>query len=363
MSKRQKINWTIKKIVIIFALVFLIFPHFTLAQSATITTGCDIPPRSATIGQSLGVVVDTYKPITINFNLPGVTTKIVDENGKTQYQVKNLQCFIVGIYVYFSGVAGILATVMIMYGGVKYVISMGNPSRMGDAKDTIFSAVVGLVLVLGAYVLLNLINPNITQLEVPGLDLTPVTPDSFCIFGAEPVEPGKILCGDRGVNPGDDKECVFSDCTSDLAAPGWATSCVKGTETDPNADGYSCMHPKNACDRVTEDNARAESQIVCNEYTIENKGKCIWSDNADQCIWYPVMNCPDNTWTQTSCQKCVDASASCGEKTIGFDHTLPVKLPFICQDGVTYKNTTETRNKICCNNGTSDICTEDSHQY
>ncbi|XOU94432.1 MAG: hypothetical protein ACNFW9_06415, partial [Candidatus Kerfeldbacteria bacterium] len=125
MLKKVKINRTVKKVIIIFVLAFLIFPHFAIAQENTVfAEGCgDIPPESS-----------TYKPITINFSLPGITQPYIDTNNNApannkKYQVKNLQCFIVGIYVYFSGVAGILATVMIMYGGVKYVISMGNPSR------------------------------------------------------------------------------------------------------------------------------------------------------------------------------------------------------------------------------------------
>lgn len=68
-------------------------------------------------------------------------------------------------YVFFVSVAGILATVMMMWGGMKYVISMGSPEKMSDASDQIVSAMIGLALALGAYVILLTINPALVQFK------------------------------------------------------------------------------------------------------------------------------------------------------------------------------------------------------
>lgn len=73
------------------------------------------------------------------------------------------------IYTYALSIAGALATIRVVYGGILYVISAGNSSKQTDARDIITSAVWGLVLLAGAYLLLNAINPTIVQLNNPNL--------------------------------------------------------------------------------------------------------------------------------------------------------------------------------------------------
>lgn len=68
-------------------------------------------------------------------------------------------------YTFFCGVVGILAAVNIIWGGYKYITSFGNASRMSDAKDTIYSALFGIVLAVGAYIILYTINPNLVKFE------------------------------------------------------------------------------------------------------------------------------------------------------------------------------------------------------
>lgn len=55
---------------------------------------------------------------------------------------------IVNLLLYFVG--GI-AIIMIIIGGLRYVLSSGNPTQVQDAKNTILYAIVGLVIAIGAY--------------------------------------------------------------------------------------------------------------------------------------------------------------------------------------------------------------------
>lgn len=48
-------------------------------------------------------------------------------------------------------VAGGIAIIMIIFGGMRYVLSTGNPTKVQDAKNTILYAIVGLVIAVGAY--------------------------------------------------------------------------------------------------------------------------------------------------------------------------------------------------------------------
>ncbi len=81
--------------------------------------------------------------------------------------------WISAVYVFFVGVAGILSTVMMMYGGVKYVVSFGNPQKFSDAQDQIISAMIGLALSVGAYMILLTINPELVKFK--NLSLKPVS--------------------------------------------------------------------------------------------------------------------------------------------------------------------------------------------
>jgi hypothetical protein len=86
--------------------------------------------------------------------------------------------FVQNFYLYALSISGTLAVVMIVFGGVKYVASAGNVSARTDALDIIKSAVWGIVLLGGAYLILNTIDPQLTQLKDPTLGPIPAIPTS-----------------------------------------------------------------------------------------------------------------------------------------------------------------------------------------
>lgn len=55
------------------------------------------------------------------------------------------------------GIVGTIAVLMIVYGGIKIMISGGEPTKYEEAKKTITYAVVGLVVVLLAGAFINFI--------------------------------------------------------------------------------------------------------------------------------------------------------------------------------------------------------------
>ncbi len=52
-------------------------------------------------------------------------------------------------------VVGITAIFMMIYGGVRYVLSHGNRDNVKEAKNTIIYAIVGLVVAIMGYALIN----------------------------------------------------------------------------------------------------------------------------------------------------------------------------------------------------------------
>ena len=74
------------------------------------------------------------------------------------------------LYEFIVTIAGIAAFVMMVWGGLSWLTSAGNPSKIADAKDRLSSALLGLLIILGSWLILRLINPDLTTLSIPGLD-------------------------------------------------------------------------------------------------------------------------------------------------------------------------------------------------
>jgi TRAP-type C4-dicarboxylate transport system permease small subunit len=65
---------------------------------------------------------------------------------------------IVNILLYALGA---VAVVMIVIGGIKYTTSNGDSSAISSAKNTILYAVIGLVVALLAYAIVNFVISNL----------------------------------------------------------------------------------------------------------------------------------------------------------------------------------------------------------
>jgi hypothetical protein len=77
--------------------------------------------------------------------------------------------FVANIYQFALVIGGILAFGVIVYGGIRYMTSAGNPSAAGDAKEWIEAALLGLLLLAGAYFILGVVNPQLLNLNLPAL--------------------------------------------------------------------------------------------------------------------------------------------------------------------------------------------------
>lgn len=76
--------------------------------------------------------------------------------------------------------AGILATAMLVFGGIYYMASLGQEDRITNAKNIMTGAVVGFIIAISSWLIFNLLSPTLLEcrLEVPQLDLPNVDSDS-----------------------------------------------------------------------------------------------------------------------------------------------------------------------------------------
>ena len=66
----------------------------------------------------------------------------------------------------------IVAVGVLIYGGFLYLTSAGKPEQLNDAKSRIFNGFLGLVILLGSYLILNTVNPQLTIIRLEPIVLT-----------------------------------------------------------------------------------------------------------------------------------------------------------------------------------------------
>ena len=119
-----------KILALIFLISFLVLPNISLAVDCN---GSD---------NRLNLCYPSFQNFSLTLNMP-------------------LNEIVAWFYYFIIGVAGLAAFVMLVTGGVKYLTSAGNPSAIGDAKDRIKSALLGLLIILMSWLILQVINPDL----------------------------------------------------------------------------------------------------------------------------------------------------------------------------------------------------------
>lgn len=82
---------------------------------------------------------------------------------------QNLNQIVAWFYYFIVGIAGFAAFVMMIVGGFQYLTSAGNPAQISDAKDRILKALLGLLIILASWLILQVINPELIILTEPML--------------------------------------------------------------------------------------------------------------------------------------------------------------------------------------------------
>ncbi len=73
--------------------------------------------------------------------------------------------FIKYLYEWGVSLGGIAVFIMLLIAGIQYLTSAGDPGKMGAAVTRIRSAILGLVLLLTSWLILNTISPQFVQMN------------------------------------------------------------------------------------------------------------------------------------------------------------------------------------------------------
>lgn len=129
--------------------------------------------------------------------------------------------YIVALYNFLLGAVGIIAMMMLVYGGFRYMTSAGNPAAMGDAKDIVYSAIIGLSLALISYLIISAINPELlftaepTLSPVGGPGYSTNIPPASCAYKShegneESISTNRCRCIGDVDGEGGDTTCEFN---------------------------------------------------------------------------------------------------------------------------------------------------------
>ena len=78
----------------------------------------------------------------------GVPTQLFGEGNTGIFtQMVNMMLFAVGI----------LSVIMLIYGGLRYILSNGDSKKVDAAKNTILYAIIGLIIAMLSYAIINFI--------------------------------------------------------------------------------------------------------------------------------------------------------------------------------------------------------------
>ena len=175
-----------------------------------------------------------------------------------------LPSYIGAFYQYGLTIVGILATVILMAGGIIWLTSAGNDSKVTQAKEMIFGSLAGVFLLFSSYLILKTINPELVKLKgIESKNLDGIALDIVCCqttSGAEMTEA---------------KDCKGSKMTGYFPENG---ICIKQgccLATLPSGDIASCkLSRKNECGVGNSNLGDTTLKVTWEEKSCANITKC-----------------------------------------------------------------------------------------
>lgn len=236
-----------KKYLASFGLVALIFSFSLFLFSQNVAFAQEVKP---------------YEPVyfTPQIEVPNsaITGKVpVGEIGNDGYVSSTLLAkYIEAIYNYGLGIGGVLATVMLMVSGLIWLTSAGDSGKIDQAKKLMTGSIVGMVLLYGAFLLLNTINPDLVKMKgvrVIGIDKV----SEEIIYCCHPkngslkafvktIDGKKVFVNSTditNISAGDPYAGCWETLKAEECNPGNGSTCMY----DDNAKSYICNNPNDIC--------------------------------------------------------------------------------------------------------------------
>ena len=101
---------------------------------------------AVSVANATGVFATTLSEGAQAARCDGCPENLFGDNGVFR-QVTNIVLYIVGV----------IAVIMLIIGGIKYVVSGGDAKKVVDAKNTVLYAIIGLIICFLAFAIVNFV--------------------------------------------------------------------------------------------------------------------------------------------------------------------------------------------------------------
>jgi len=186
-------------------------------------------------------------------------------------------------YIYYTAIicGGLITLITIIYGGFRFLTSAGNPAATTDARNQIASGFLGLILILGSYILLNEINPDLITLQLPDIN---VAREGIILYNKQ--------CGELG-NIADLDIPELAELDEDIR---WKAMNSSGsTDLDEDSSNQVGIYPKSFYSFSDANNLKLE---LFNNEDCTGDSTSLTDLTKDVCIDFPVeTKCIKFVWT------------------------------------------------------------------
>ncbi|OGF26244.1 hypothetical protein A2303_03540 [Candidatus Falkowbacteria bacterium RIFOXYB2_FULL_47_14] len=140
------------------------------------------------------------------------------------------------------GFLGVIAVVLIMYGGWLWMTSNGNAAQLEKAKKTLVAAVIGLIIILMSFAIASFVLNSLLS-ATGGNACNPGDPPRSCgCYGTQVCQADNTWGPCSGVCGGGDVCCPLTGCQAPPCSPGGTVDC-------DSVPGPTCSSPDNMiCD-------------------------------------------------------------------------------------------------------------------
>jgi hypothetical protein len=91
----------------------------------------------------------------------GISGGLSCAGGKLPSQLSGSGSILMSVVNLLIGVVGIISVIMVIIGAIQLTLSSGNSDQVKKAKDTILFAIIGVVIALLAFAIVNYVLANI----------------------------------------------------------------------------------------------------------------------------------------------------------------------------------------------------------
>jgi len=263
-----------------------------------------------------------------------------DSDGETNCTIPWIAVYIKAIYNYFLLVGGLVAVIALMVGGVIWLISAGNTSRISEAKAWITGSITGVVVLLSSYVLLYQINPNLIELNflkiesieaivaeaelTSAVDYTGTMPYPPTSWSSVPHHSNIINNAVGRANPELSKAIISAaDCMKKHDYKIAITSLSRTVDKQKELYDKNYNHKTNECGIK-----KTDKDPVCCPYPVEKK-LCPHTSGSAVDMWGLNKDGKKSSSAQSQLQTCMFEAGACLLETECWHFELPA-LSSIC---------------------------------